>query len=512
MKPLPFRLRIALFSAAISGVVLAGFSTAAYSFIHRQKLESLDREIRSLGARHPGWFTQRGNYERLRASLEFIFGDGPERELLLLIMDREGRPLFRSPAWPAFLNAERLRDFPEAYRRGIDMPVSEVQPEPVPGSAPVPGGGRGRGRFGRGFGPGPGGPPEFEAVESFGFRTIRTEAGAWRVGALASEETLILAGLDCSAVDGEMERLRNWLLVILPGALFLVGAGGWVVAGRAILPLREMAASAELVTAKGLNQRISASQAAPEISRLVQVLNRMMDRLEASFRQATRFTADASHELKTPLAIMQGELENAVQSAVPGSAEQQVFSNLLEETQRLKDITRCLLLLAQADSGQMKLGLEPLDLGAELEELIEDARVLGGPAQLRFEVDLQPGVIVRADRSLLNTALMNLLSNAVYHNGPGGRVWIRLAVDRQTVRLEVGNTGPGIPEGQEEKIFDRFHRADTARTRTVSGSGLGLSLAREILRAHGGEVVLQSSAPGWTVFEVRLVRHGQDAV
>lgn len=510
MKPLPFRLRIALFSAAISGLVLAGFSAAAYSFIHRQKLESLDREIRSLGARHPGWFTQRGNYERLRTSLDFIFGDGHERELLLLIMDREGQPLFRSPSWPAALNAERLRDFPEPYRRGTDLPVSEVQPEPAPGPAPVPGGGRGRGRFGRGFGPG--GPPEPETLQSRGFRTLRTEVGAWRVGALASEETLILAGLDCSAVDDEMERLRNWLLVILPGALLLVGAGGWVVAGRAILPLREMAASAELVTAKGLNQRISASQAAPEISRLVQVLNRMMDRLEASFRQATRFTADASHELKTPLTIMQGELENAVQSAAPGSPEQEVFSNLLEETQRLKSITRSLLLLAQADSGQMRLGLEPVDLGVELEELIEDARVLGSSAQLRFEVTLPPGVTVLADRSLLHTALMNLLSNAVYHNETGGRVWIRLASDRQAVRLEVGNSGPGIPQGQEEKIFKRFHRVDAARTRTVSGSGLGLSLAREILRAHGGDVVLQSSAPGWTVFEVRLVRHGQDGV
>lgn len=510
MKPLPFRLRIALFSAAISGLVLAGFSAAAYSFIHRQKLESLDRELRSLGARHPGWFTQRGNYERLRTSLDFIFGDGHERELLLLIMDREGQPLFRSPSWPAALNAERLRDFPEPYRRGTDLPVSEVQPEPAPGPAPVPGGGRGRGRFGRGFGPG--GPPEPETLQSRGFRTLRTEVGAWRVGALASEETLILAGLDCSAVDDEMERLRNWLLVILPGALLLVGAGGWVVAGRAILPLREMAASAELVTAKGLNQRISASQAAPEISRLVQVLNRMMDRLEASFRQATRFTADASHELKTPLTIMQGELENAVQNAVPGSPEQEVFSNLLEETQRLKNITRSLLLLAQADSGQMRLGLEPVDLGVELEELIEDARVLGSSAQLRFEVALQPGVIVLADRSLLHTALMNLLSNAVHHNEPGGRVWIRLASDRQTVRLEVGNTGPGIPQGQEEKIFERFHRVDAARTRTVSGSGLGLSLAREILRAHGGDVVLQSPTPGWTVFEVHLVPHRQDAV
>ena len=160
--------------------------------------------------------------------------------------------------------------------------------------------------------------------------------------------------------------MRNIFLVTLPAALLLVGGGGWLVAGRALRPLKTIAQTAERVTARGLDQRIPVSDEDPEISRLIQVLNGMMDRLEASFNQATRFSADASHELKTPLAIMQGELENAVQAAEPGSPAQQVFSNLLEETQRLKTITRGLLLLAQADAGRLKLALEDVDLSIRL--------------------------------------------------------------------------------------------------------------------------------------------------
>ena len=165
----------------------------------------------------------------------------------------------------------------------------------------------------------------------------------------------------------DLNRMRNIFLVTLPLAVLLVGGGGWLVAGRALRPLRRIRQMAEQVTARGLDQRISVAAEDPEIAGLVQVLNGMMDRLEASFNQATRFSADASHELKTPLAIMQGELENALQAAEPGSSQQQVFSNLLGETQRIKTITRGLLLLAQADAGRLKVALEDVDMSAALE-------------------------------------------------------------------------------------------------------------------------------------------------
>jgi signal transduction histidine kinase len=296
----------------------------------------------------------------------------------------------------------------------------------------------------------------------------------------------------------------------LPVALFLVGLGGWVVAGRALRPLKTIAETAERFTARGLEQRIPDAGDSPEAGRVIQVLNRMMVRLETSFRQATRFSADASHELKTPLTVMQGELESALKSAAPGSAEQQLFSNLLEETQRLKTITRSLLLLAQADAGQLKLACETVDLSAEMESMIEDARVLAIDSHLQFEVAIPPQLRIAADRALLHTALFNLINNAIKYNAPDGKISIRLNPAENKVVFTIGNTGPGIPAADQHKIFDRFFRVAQVQGPKVDGIGLGLSLAREIVRAHRGELSLAESRPEWTCFKVILPHDSGD--
>lgn len=357
--------------------------------------------------------------------------------------------------------------------------------------------------MGRGLGMGGGGTPGlFTKIPRF--FTVRAGDSAWRLGILGNNEVRLVVGLNFDQVQAELNRMRNIFAVTLPLALLLVGSGGWLVAGRALRPLNTISAMAEGVTAQGLDKRIPASGSDVEITRLVRVLNGMMDRLEASFRQATRFSADASHELKTPLAVMQGELENALQAAEPGSAAQQVFGNLLEETQRLKRITRGLLLLSQADAGQLKLAIEDVDFSAELEGLIEDARVLAADSNLAFDVRIEPRVRVQADRSLLQMALLNLLSNAVKYNEPGGAVAVTLEAGDAQARLTVCNSGPGVPPSDQARVFERFYRADPTRTRAQDGLGLGLSLAREILHAHRGRLVLAESRPGRTRFEVTL--------
>lgn len=488
MKPLPSRLKIALLSAAISGVVLVAFGWAALVLIAGQKLESVDTEIRSLGARHPGWITSQGNYQRLDDALEFIFGPAHAEQIVLLVRDVNGAVLHVSSGWP----------------REIDPATLDFTLENDPEALTVGGGlGRGRGGTGRGLGPGGGGgQATFTKIPRF--ETIRAARDEWRLGMLGTDETTLVIGLNLAGTHTELNRIRNAFLLALPVALFLVGYGGWVVAGRALRPLTVIAETAEHVTVKGLDQRIPESRESPEADRVIKVLNRMMDRLEASFRQATRFSADASHELKTPLAIMQGELENALQAAAPGSPEQQFYSNLLEETQRLNTITRSLLLLAQADAGQLKLALEPVNLGAELEGIIEDARALAADSRLSFQVELIPQTVVQADRTLLRTALFNLFSNAVKYNQPGGRVRIELKSVGNVVEFTIGNTGPGIPTADRPKIFDRFYRANRAGDARTDGIGLGLGLAREIIRAHGGDLTLAESRADWTCFTATL--------
>jgi heavy metal sensor kinase len=321
--------------------------------------------------------------------------------------------------------------------------------------------------------------------------------------------TLVM-GVNLKEVEKDLDHLRRAFLLTLPVALFLVGLGGWLVAGRALRPLKIIADTAERITARGLDQRIPEVSDNPETARVIHVLNRMMERLETSFHQATRFSADASHELKTPLAVMQGELENALQAAPPGSPEQQLFSNLLEETQRLTVITRSLLLLARADAGQLKLARAPVNLSDELEAMLEDARALAAETQLQFTVDIQPGVRLEGDLALLHTAFFNLILNAIKHNERNGKVSVRLSVAHQQIHFTIGNSGPGIPPEDQPKIFERFYRATRAAQSRADGFGLGLSMAREIIRAHGGEVLLQESRPGWTVFIVTLPSSGMD--
>jgi signal transduction histidine kinase len=245
----------------------------------------------------------------------------------------------------------------------------------------------------------------------------------------------------------------------------------------------------------------------PEITQLVLVLNGMMDRLEASFRQATRFSSDASHELRTPLAVMQGELENALQSAVPGSPEQHVFANLLEENQRLKAITRSLLLLAQADAGQLPLALERINLSAALGALTEDIEALAVESRIQVSLQAESDLQVQADWPLLRQAVLNLLHNAVRYNEPGGWITVNLAALNGQIEINICNSGQGIPPADQPRLFDRFFRGDAARSRQIDGIGLGLSLAREIARAHRGTLTLKESRPGRTCFALALPHH-----
>ena len=516
MKPLPFRLRLAALSALISGVVLIVFGGLAWHFICRERLAALDRELRALAYRHPGWLGERGGFERLGAVVESVFGVDRREQVLVRVASADGPQRYRSPHWPDDLDPAALdlplEDDPQATPADLDRARRENAV-----ADPVAGGPRGPpwipgARAGRGFGPGPGRlrggalpPSPFSKLPRF----LSATAGesVWRFGVFGHDAERLFFGLNQTELQAELNRLGAAFLWTLPLALLAVGSGGWIVAGRAMRPLRAIARTAERMTAHGLDQRIPASAEDPEIARLIQVLNGMMDRLEASFRQATRFSSDASHELRTPLAVMQGELEQALQSASPGSPEQRVFAGLLEETQRLKTITRGLLLLAQADAGQLAPTREPVPLSTELPRWLEDFQDVVEAAGLESEWEIEPDLVVDADASLLRQALLNLLHNAVTYNEPGGRVGLTLKGRDAALDLTVWNTGPGIPAGDQARVFDRFFRVDAARSRRVDGVGLGLSLAREIVRVHGGRLELEESRPGRTCFRLTLPRH-----
>jgi signal transduction histidine kinase len=234
----------------------------------------------------------------------------------------------------------------------------------------------------------------------------------------------------------------------------------------------------------------------------VEVINGMLDRLEKSFSQAIRFSGDAAHELQTPLTILQGELDDAVQHAPVGSEEQQRYSGLLEEVQRLKAIVQKLLILARVDAGRLELCLEPLDVGAMIESAVEDAGAIA--PYLQVEKRIVSGVIVKADPDLIGQVIRNLTSNAIKYNHENGLIKFQLSVRDNNALVTISNTGVSIPAKDREKIFDRFYRVDQSRSKTVSGTGLGLSLAREIVHAHGGKLRLDSDSGNVVSFTLSL--------
>ena len=303
--------------------------------------------------------------------------------------------------------------------------------------------------------------------------------------------------------EAKADLLRGYLIVG-PVLLLVVAAGGWWIAAHALRPVESIVAGAEHITAQRLDQRLPVPVANDELRRLTDVLNHMIDRLEASFRQATRFTADASHELKTPLTIIRGELESALRERGLTHAQEKLLVNLLEETERLSRITEGLLLLSRADAGHLRLELRPVDLSALLLELLEDAEILAAPAGISIEQEIAAPAEVAGDANFLRQLLLNLLDNAIKYNERSGRVLLALERAGENWLVRVGNTGPGISEHNQGQIFDRFYRGDGARNRGQAGHGLGLSICREIARAHGGEIRLAPRREGWTEFQVML--------
>jgi signal transduction histidine kinase len=324
---------------------------------------------------------------------------------------------------------------------------------------------------------------------------------SWRMALARIDIAHIAIAVNAQAIEADMRGIRNAFLLSLPLALLLTGLASWAFAHRAMTPIDKLARATRSVTASGLDQRIPSTGEDREFVALIELFNRMLGRLQRSFHQAHRFTADAAHELKTPLAIVQGQLERAI-NQTEGRAIQTTLTSILDEVRRLSVISRKLLLLSQADAGHMAIFREPVDLSKVLEELLEDTRMLA--PQLRLEADIQPGLMIEADASFLRQVLHNLISNAIKYNVEGG--WIRIDSVRlaRSVEVLVSNASIGITPANRTRLFERFFRADQAHSRKIEGVGLGLSVSREIARAHGGDLTLKGESKGSVQFSLVL--------
>jgi heavy metal sensor kinase len=335
-------------------------------------------------------------------------------------------------------------------------------------------------------------------VATCSFASFSARGSQWQAARADLSPATAIVAADLEATEADLrDAVRGVLMWSVPLATLLTGAGAWLLSGIAMRPVNRLRDAMAQVTQKALDQRLDDRGEDREFKDMITAFNTMLARLEASFHQASRFSADAAHELKTPLTILQGRLEQALHQ--PGSeALEGHLAQMLDEVRRLASITRKLLLLSQADAGHMPLHRVAVDLSQMLDTMVGDAQMLGTDKLLT--IDVPQGLTLQADEQLLQQLFNNLLGNALRYSPTGGRIHLKATESTAGVKVVIANTSQPIPEAERQRFFHRFYRGDASHNRSVEGSGLGLSLAREIARAHGGDLTLE---PG-PLDEVRL--------
>ena len=317
----------------------------------------------------------------------------------------------------------------------------------------------------------------------------------------------VVTGASTSATVRAGQELLGTMVVLVPIVLVLSLVGAYWIAARAFRPVDQIINEVEAITdGRSLHRRLAVGDAKDELDRLGATLNAMIGRLEHSFGALRRFTADASHELKTPLTVLRADVERAMNPTTPAAERLVALEEALHETTRMSDLVDSLLTLARADEGRFELVREPVALGPLVEDVMETAVILGEHAGLTVIMPINEGGTVLGEFTRLRQLLLNLVTNAIKYTPRGGRVELSLTREEDTAYFSVRDTGIGIAAADLPHIFERFWRADRARSRASErgGFGLGLAISQYIAQAHGGSLSVQSRLGRGSTFTVTL--------
>ena len=322
-------------------------------------------------------------------------------------------------------------------------------------------------------------------------------------------------------VEDALNKLFLILIISVPSTLILASLGGQFLAHKALKPVDNITQTARMITSQNLNQRIHPPKVKDEISRLIETFNEMISRLDQSFRQMKQFSSDASHELKTPLTILKGEVEVMLRKERTSQEYEQTLRSNLEEINRMSQIVEDLLNLSKADTGEIRLNKEDVNLTEILNEVVVQMERLAKTKKLHLSAtNHHQDIHIFGDALRLRELFINLIENGIKYTEEGGSIHIILQkeypppvtgqpdwVERekgQFVKIIVSDTGIGIAKEDQERIFNRFFRVDKARSREQGGSGLGLSICKWIVEAHQGEIGVESELAKGSSFIVRL--------
>lgn len=341
--------------------------------------------------------------------------------------------------------------------------------------------------------------------------TIRARLTFWYAGILLFS-AIFIAALSFHELHEQQrkESEEGWeeIVGIVAGcgipAVLISLAGGWWLMQKALTPVAVLTRAAEKIHDGNLHEQLARSGNGDELDRLTEVFNAMTRRLDTSFHRIRDFTLHASHELKTPLTVMHGELETQLRETELPPPQREFLHDQLDEVQRLTKIVEGLTFLTKADSGQVSLRREPVNLGELIQDAFVDAQVLGQSRGINVSIEECEPLSVSGDRHRLRQLLLNLTDNAIKYNEVNGAVVLSLRHGGGCAEVTISNSGPGIDGAALPRVFDRFFRADASHNNAVEGSGLGLSIAQWITQAHGGTIELTSVPGQQTTATVRL--------
>jgi heavy metal sensor kinase len=320
---------------------------------------------------------------------------------------------------------------------------------------------------------------------------------------LPSRTSVVVVLSSTEEVDRSVHGLLVLVLVGGPAALAAAAVGGWLLAGRALLPVARMTRKAAGIGAEHAHERVEVPAHADELQRLAVTLNAMLDRLQAGIDDQRRFVADASHELRTPLGVMRTELEVSLRAGNLSPEAREALESTKEEVERMARIVDDLLTLARLDAADRPSPGARADLLELATRVVDGRRRAASDAGVELEVGGSPAV-ARGDAGRLEQVLSNLVDNALKYAQPGGRVGVEVRLDDGEAGFTVTDDGIGIPAESLPHVFDRFFRVDPARTRAEGGSGLGLAICKAIVESHGGRISVQSRVGRGTSVRVVL--------
>ncbi|MGE5351802.1 MAG: ATP-binding protein [Acidobacteriota bacterium] len=315
----------------------------------------------------------------------------------------------------------------------------------------------------------------------------------------------IIVAFPADLIHEALDSLKDTYVIIAPIFLIISIAGGFLISARSLSRIDRVIRRLDEITAQNLNEKIEGEEFEDEYGRLVRRLNEMIHRIKTSIEYMNQFSISASHELKTPLTILRGEIEVALKSPKTPEEYREILKSNYEETLRLINIVEKLFFISKIDHSLIKINMEKVNLKVYLEDILSNMSFLGGENQIELLFNVQGDSKVLIDPEWMRQALFNLIDNAIKFGNENTPVIIEVTqTEERKIKISVKNEGPGIPEEIIPKIFDRFFRAESSRNRSMGGAGLGLSVVKSIVTWHQGEIKVTSIPDKETVFSIIL--------